>query len=404
MDKSALLLRDGVALVGDDLSPRPFVNLLLEEGLIRGFDVPPDQHNGDVLELHGAFVLPGLIDCHVHFDLVAAGAAYMRWSEHPLRRSMTCFHNGLVALVHGITSVRDLGCVDDLVVQYARAVEGGEVPGPRVTAAGRAITTTGGHFSQYARVADGPAEVRKAVREQHGAGATVIKIMTSGGISTPGNPRASQFTDEEIRAAVDEAHSHGLRVAAHAHSPLGIKAALAAGVDTVEHAAFADDESLNALVAANVTLVPTVSALNNIEPGLGIPEDVVRKSVEARSSYRDGTRRAIETGVRIAAGTDAGTALNPIGGLIDELKMYAEYGMPLLEVLQSATVRGGHVVGGGVGVLDEGRPADLIIVEGDPRDDLESLRAPLNVIARGRLLDMQWAQQTLQHLTQFVTD
>ena len=404
MNASNLVLRDGIALIGDELSPRPFKTLRIDNGVIAGFD-SLNAANAQVLELHGGFVLPGLIDCHVHFDLAAAPAAYLHWYDSPLTRSLTCLHNGLSALVNGITSVRDLGSADHLVLDYARAVEAGEVVGPRVTAAGRAITITGGHFSQYARTADGPAEVRKAVREQIGAGASVIKIMTTGGISTPGDPEASQFTDEEVRAAVEEAHSRGFQVAAHAHSPQGIRSALAGGVDTIEHAAFANEETLIALANADVTLVPTVSALNNIEPGLGIPEATVTKSLEAREIYREATKRAIKAGVRIAAGTDAGTALNPIGGLVDELALYAEFGMPLLEVLRSATTVAGQIVGGGVGVLEEGRPADLLIVDGDPRENLEHLRQPKHVVTRGQLVNLQWAHQTmqLQHSSDAVT-
>ncbi len=403
--RGQLDLTNGIALVGDELMERPFRSLRIENGLVADFDGPEgvDQPVHTV-DLQRAFVLPGLIDCHVHFDLAAHPAAYGHWRQTPLVRSVTCLHNGLLALRSGITAARDLGCADHLVLDYSARVERELVTGPRVVAAGRPLTITGGHFCEYARVADGPTDIRKAAREQIGAGAGVIKLMATGGISTPGDPGASQLTVEEMAVAVEEAHKRGLLVAAHAHTADGIMAALSAGVDTIEHAAFADDTSLMALRQSNATLVPTVSALNHIVPGIGIPEETVRKSLSARASYRDSTRRAIAAGVRIAAGTDAGTALNPIGGLVDELSMYCQAGMTRKDALRSATSNAGKVVGGGLGVVDIGHPADLMIVSDDPREDLAALRAPLHVVSRGRLLDLSWIEQTLQELGRVIAE
>lgn len=399
-----LVLRGGVALSGEALEPQSFETLVVANGQIIGLDVATDDLVEPVLvDLDGAYVLPGLIDCHVHFDLAAHPSAYEHWQAPTLVRALTALHNGLVALSSGITTVRDLGCVDLLVLDYAAAVERGHVIGPRVVAAGRGITTTGGHFSQYARVADGPSNVRTAVREQIGAGAGVIKLMATGGISTPGDPGASQLTVEEMTVAVEEAHRRGLKVAAHAHTRDGVLAALRAGVDTIEHAAFADDETLQAIVAAHATLVPTVSALSPIAPGLGIPASTVEKSLRARALYQDSTRRAIAAGVTIAAGTDAGTALNPIGGLVDELALYITLGMEVVGALRSATVTAGAVVGADVGVVSPGRPADLIVVAGDPAEDLCVLRRPSHVVKGGRLIDMAWAKQTAQELHGLVT-
>ncbi|GAB3881339.1 metal-dependent hydrolase family protein [Terrabacter terrigena] len=395
-----LVLSNGVALVGEALDARPFQRMLVRDGRVATFDGEGGDSSAPTLDLQGQFVLPGLIDCHVHFDLAAAPAAYDHWTKGPLVRSLTCLHNGLLALSRGITAVRDLGCADHLVLEYAAQVDSGVLLGPRVVAAGRPITVTGGHFCRYARVADGATEVRKAVREQVGAGAKVIKLMATGGISTPGDPHASQLTVDEMTAAVEEAHQRGVPVAAHAHSPAGVRNALAAGVDTIEHAAFIDDAALEALSRSRATLVPTVSALNNIGGGLGIPEATVEKSLSARGTYRQSTQRAIRAGVRIAAGTDAGTALNPIGGLVDELAMYCDAGMTPVEALQSATSRAGAVLGDGLGVLDLGSPADMVIVKRDPRRDLDALREPAYVVSRGRLVPMPWVQEALRQLSE----
>jgi imidazolonepropionase-like amidohydrolase len=388
-----VVLMNGVALVGPDLVERPFRTLTLADDTIGDFDA--DDGPAESLDLGGAYVAPGLVDCHVHFDLAAHPLPYTHWRKSGFVRSVTCLHNGLLALRSGITSVRDLGSVDHLVLDYASQVRDGGVTGPRVVAAGRPITITGGHCSQYGRVADGPVAVRTAVREQIAGGASIIKLMATGGISTPGNPGAPGLTVEEMSAAVEEAHKLGALVAAHAHAPEGIIAALTSGVDTIEHAAFADDEALQLMKSTGTTLVPTVTALNPIAPGVGIPADTVEKSLAARDTYRANTARAISAGVRVAAGTDAGTALNPIGGLLDELQMYCDAGMSAFEAVRTATVNAGPVVGAKVGMVTPGYRADLLVLGGDPRTDLAVLREPTLVISRGRVVRRAWLDETL---------
>ena len=392
MPSPTTVLKNGVALVGPELAERPFRTLELKGDSIGELDVEA----GEAVDLDGAYVIPGLVDCHVHFDLAAHPLAYVHWDRSGFVRSITCLHNGLLALRAGITAVRDLGSVDHLVLEYAAHVRAGTVTGPRVAAAGRPITITGGHCAQYGLVADGPVAVRTAVRAQIAGGAPVVKLMATGGISTPGNPGVPGLNLDEMIAAVEEAHKLGARVAAHAHSPAGIIAALTAGVDTIEHAAFADDEALELLKTTNATLVPTVSALNNIAPGVGIPDDTVEKSLAARETYRASTARAIGAGVRIAAGTDAGTAFNAIGGLVDELEMYCAGGMSAFEAVRSATVHAGAVVGGQVGMIAPGYRADLLVLADDPRTDIAALRKPSRVIARGRVLNRAWLDETLE--------
>lgn len=398
------MLRRGVALWGGTLEPRPFETLLIEAGRIVGIDVG-EGGGGDpvVVDLEGAFVLPGLIDCHVHLDVAAHPAAFEHYGRSSLVRSLTPVHNGLRALTCGITAVRDLGSLDHGVLDYAAKVAAGQLAGPRVVAAGRPITITGGHFAQYGRIADSLDAVRLAVREQIAGGAGVIKLMATGGISTPGDPGASQFTLEEMSLAVAEAHRRGLKVAAHAHARDGVLTALAAGVDTIEHAAFADEETLDVLARSPAVLVPTVSALSPIEPGLGIPAATVEKSLRARPLYHDSTRRAIAAGVTIVAGTDAGTALNPIGGLADELDLYVAFGMSPADAVRSATVTAGRVMGGDLGVLEPGRPADLIVVDANPTEDLTALRRPRHVITAGRLVDLDWSRRTVDETRELIT-
>jgi imidazolonepropionase-like amidohydrolase len=386
------VVRNGVALIGPELIERPFRTLTLAGDTIGEFD-EADTDSG--VDLGGAYLVPGLADCHVHFDLAAHAMPYTHWDRSGFVRSVTCLHNGLLALRAGITSIRDLGSTDHLVLEYAGHVRAGAITGPRVAAAGRPLTPPGGHAAQWAQVADGPDAVRAAVLEQLAGGAPVIKLMATGGISTPGDPGAQGLGPAELTVAVDEAHQHGASVAAHAHNPEGIIAALHAGVDTIEHGAFIDDEAIELMLRTGRTLVPTVSALNPIAPGLGIPEDTVAKSVAAREIFRASVGRAVKAGVHIAAGTDAGTALNPIGGLADELDLYVAGGMTAFDALRSATVSAGPVIGEQIGMIAPGYRADLIVVESDPREDVGALRTPVRVFARGRALDPAWLDDTL---------
>jgi imidazolonepropionase-like amidohydrolase len=394
-----LVLREGVALAGDDLAAVPFDALVVEDGRIAALGGPVAERAGDrVVNLEGAHVLPGLVDAHVHLDLTAEIVPYVHWRRPAAVRGATLVRTGLMALAHGITGVRDLGCVDDAVIEYGRLTAAGRLLGPRVLACGRWICMTGGHGWEYGREADGPDEVRRAAREQVRARAGVIKLMATGGLSTPGSADAVELTVDELRAGVEEAHHAGLTAAAHAHAPAGIEAAVLAGVDTVEHAAFADDKQVQLMKAHGVVLVPTLAALDNVRAGSGIDHEVVSKSEAARETFHRNVGRAIRAGVTVGAGTDAGTALNPVGLLVDELGHYLRLGMTETDALRSATVVGGSLIGPEVGRISEGWHADLLVVRRDPRQDLRALRRPELVIARGTLVDPAWARGVIAAL------
>jgi imidazolonepropionase-like amidohydrolase len=387
---SRVVLKNGTALYGAALEPIPFEALVISGDTIEEIAREPRETGADeVVDVGGGFVVPGLIDAHVHLDL-AAQPSYVRWSDPRAGfvRSLTCLHNGLLALSRGIT--------------YAGQVERGALSGPRVRAAGKPITITGGHCAQYGRIASGPFDARQAVREQVELGAHVIKVMASGGISTPGDPGVSQFTMDEMEALVDEAHRFGRQVAAHAHAALAIAIALEAGVNSIEHAAFGDQEAFELLIKHDQTLVPTVSALNTIAEGQGIPAQTVAKSLAARETYRRNTGLAIGAGVRIAAGTDAGTALNPIGGLVDELEMYCERGMTNEDALRAATVHAGPLIDPDVGRIEPGYRADLLVLREDPRADISALRRPSAVVSRGKVLSISSLEDSVAELAQAV--
>jgi imidazolonepropionase-like amidohydrolase len=386
----SLVLRNGVALTGEGLDETPFGSLVISGGEIAEISpagAAPAPAGRDGIDLAGKYVIPGLIDAHVHLDLIAEIAPYAHWRRPPFERALGLAGNGLTALRHGITALRDLGCYDDAVIQYARLAESGRLLGPRVIAAGRWVCMTGGHGWEYGREADGEAEVRKAVREQIRAGAGVIKLMATGGLSTPGSPHAAELTEAELAAGTDEAHKAGLRVAAHAHAAAGIRAALAAGVDSVEHGAFLGDAELAEMRRRGTFLVPTAVAVENVRPGSGIDPDVISKTEAAREIFHANTARALGSGVWIAAGTDAGTALNPVGpSLLSELELYVRLGASTRDALAAATVHAGRLLGGGLGVIEPGHPADLVILNRNPAAGLGALSEISGVILRGRLL------------------
>jgi imidazolonepropionase-like amidohydrolase len=375
--------------MGAQLTERGFTSMLLKDGRLAGFDLGPGETaDAEVVDLNGGWVLPGLVDAHVHLELTAAPDPFEHWHAPLPQRMAALLRNGFAALASGILAVRDLGSVDTAVIDYGRMTSAGRVLGPRVVAAGKPVAMTGGHLWRYAREADGPSEVRRAVREQIRAGATVIKVMATGGLTTPGEPGSPELGEDELAAAVAEARNAGLKVAAHAHGPEGIQAAVRAGVATVEHGGLAGAEERAALLEAGVTLVPTLSPVLRLPADGGVAEDVVTKTYGIRPDYVSNIASAIREGVSIAAGTDAGCAYNPIGGVAEEIEAYVALGMDPEAAVRSATVDAARAIGlDGGGVLEEGAPADMVVLDGDPRRDPGLLKTPGRVVRAGQVLE-----------------
>ncbi len=282
------------------------------------------------------------------------------------------------------------------------------MPGPRIYTSGRAISQTGGHgdahFLPYewagegglgiAELADGEAECRKAARQRLRDGVDCLKIMTTGGVlSEQDEPDHPQFTDDEIRALVDEAHRAGLPVASHAQGTAGVKAALENGVDTIEHGFYLDDAAIDLLLETDATLVPTLAIMFRIvEAGTdhGVPEYGLRKAQEAFEAHVDSARRAHEAGVPIATGTDfMGAPLVPHGENALELELLVEeIGLSPLGAIEAATGVAARTVPGDVGELREGAHADFVALDADPRDDIGAVREVAAVYRGGeRVVD-----------------
>ncbi len=399
-------LRDVILWDGTRADPRP-ADVTAADGLVTGV-LPPGSAASDeatVLDLQGAFVQPGLVDMHVHLvwsggpdpaaDVAAAGEQ---------TTTVRAYLNARSQLESGITTVRDLGSNWDIAISTAQAVERGDLEGPTIVASGRTVIMTGGHDPFWGIFSDGPDEVVRAVRHQAMIGAGVIKLAATGGVY--GRPEGEaigqgELSRDEMAAAVVEAHRRGLRVAAHAVGRQGIADAVAAGVDTVEHGNFLDEETVAAMARAGTALCPTLAIYRTIAQNVDgdIPAYASAKAVSAVEAHEHSFQMAMAAGLDIVAGTDSGSCRTPHPALVDELVLMHSYGMPTAAVLRAATSTAGKVLGrdGAVGVVRPGAIADLLVLDRNPFDDLGALRSPRAVVRAGspvRRGDATWPGMT----------
>ncbi|HEV2036247.1 MAG TPA: amidohydrolase family protein [Candidatus Dormibacteraeota bacterium] len=356
----------------------------------------PAFGDGLVVDGSGHSLLPGMINCHVHLcnDGAADLFAQVLNDSVPIATIRSVI-NARLTLEAGITTVRDCGAASQIAIEIAKAVDQGLIDGPRVRAAGRVVTMTGGHGHFIGREADGPDEVRKAVRAEIKGGAHFIKVMATGGVLTPGvDPSQTTFQLDELQAAVEEAHKAGRPAASHAIGNGGIKNALKAGIDSIEHGFYLDDEAVNLALKNKSFLVPTLIAVDQIVnngPKGGIPEWVVRKAESESGHHRESFALAVRSGLKIAAGTDAGTPFNPHGDLALELAKMVEFGLPPMLALVAATSNAARLLhmDDQIGSIEKGKLADLILVLGDPLSDIGAMRHPALVMKSGRVVRNQ---------------
>lgn len=352
---------------------------------------PREAGDARTVEGVGRTLLPGLIDVHVHlqFDGSEDFEGESKALTTPGHAAIKAVVNARRNLEAGVTTVRDLGGMGGASIDVARAVAAGTIPGPRILAAGRALTVTGGHGHNIAlsREVDGADGVRAAVREEIRAGATAIKLIATGGVLTPGIPVSfSAFTAEELEAGVREAHERGLPVAAHAIGAEGIRAAVLAGVDSIEHCNQLTTATAREMVERGTYRSPTISAIRGIvEHADAVPAYAVEKAKQVEADSRRSHATAIRAGIRHACGTDAGTPLNPHGGAAREIVSMIEWGMRPIEALRAATLHGATLLRlDDVGTVEAGKRADLLLVEGDPVDDPTVLWGSKRVWQGGR--------------------
>ncbi|MCP5374462.1 MAG: amidohydrolase family protein [Hyphomicrobiales bacterium] len=342
---------------------------IADVGEFAGFD-------GDRVDTTGGTVLPGLMDCHVHLcyrgEPDPAGALD---KLSPAHATMRAFENAQANLRGGITSVRDCGGKDYLEFAVRDACNSGRQLGPTIRAAGRMICMTGGHGNRWGRVADGCDEVVKAVREQVHAGSDLVKIMATGGVMTPGvDPRDAHYSQEEMTAGVGEAKRFHKRTASHAQGMQGILHAVRAGIDSIEHGIYMDEQCQREMLEAGTYLVPTFSALASIleNADRGIADYVIEKSRMVAERHKESITAYYKAGGRIAMGTDAGTPFNMHGANAHELALMVRFGaMTPKDSIIAATANAADLIGlADRGRLQEGLAADLLVVDGDPLDDV----------------------------------
>ena len=375
------VFRGGSVFDGSGADPGA-ADVTVEDGRI--VDVGPGLDGDEAIDATGLTILPGFFDCHVH--VVMDTVDVWRITNRPYSlRYYTAAHSLRVTLDAGITSIRDAGGAD---LGIKEAVATGMIPGPRMQVSLTMLSQTGGHGDDWYpsgsivpmlgatpgvpdAIVDGPDEMRRKVRELHRMGADVIKIATSGGVlSARDNPQHAHFRSAELDVLVEEATAAGMFVMAHAQAADGIKNAVRAGIRSIEHGIFLDDEGIDLMLARGTWLVPTLVAARGVieaaEAGAAIPPNVLDKARAVVDIHRDAFRAALAAGVRIAMGTDSG--VTPHGRNLRELELMAGLGMKPGAVLHAATRSAAELLGVADqrGSIEPGKDADLVLVEGDP--------------------------------------
>jgi imidazolonepropionase-like amidohydrolase len=357
-------------------------DVVVEDGRILA--VGPNLDGDERVDTSGLTVLPGLFDCHTH--VLFSDVDQWKYLQTPFSLAFyKAMHNLRATLEAGITTIRDAGGAD---LGMKTAVDEGLISGPRMHISIRMISQTGGHgddwmpcgvdipfFIEYpgspSALVDGPEQMRRKVRELIRDGADVIKVAVSGGVLSPrDNPRHAHFRPEELEMLVSEAKAAGLFVMAHAQATDGIKNAIRAGIRSIDHGVYLDDEAIGLMLERDTYLVPTLVAptgvLTAAEQGIQIPEASLRKAGEVVDVHRESFRKAVAAGVKVAMGTDSG--VTPHGQNLRELELMAEGGMTPAQVLVATTRTAAELMGlqDELGTVEPGKRADLVLVDGDP--------------------------------------
>jgi imidazolonepropionase-like amidohydrolase len=405
-----VLVHAGRLLDRPGQAPRGASTVLIRDGKVEairdGFVDAAGYPGAQVIDLRDKFVLPGLIDSHVHLDSDSAGQEGLLESltNGPAYFAYEAAVNARKTLAAGFTTVRNLGNSDGVTLALRDAIAAGKLPGPRIVDAGSGISTTSGHgdaslglspeLAEHAHqenLCDSTESCRRAVRMQIRRGVDAIKIMTTGGVNSRiGAGLNRQMFDDEAKALIETAHLYNKKVAVHAHAADGINLALRNGADSIEHGTLMDEEGIKLFLKTGAYYVPTLSTVNGYLERIAKDPNAYPPAVRAKIDWRIGiTGKALEKayprGVKIAFGTDAGVSKH--GRNADEFELLVKHGMPASEAIKAATVNAADLLGlsSEVGSLEPGKRADLIAVTGDPLQDVTVLKKVELVMKDGRL-------------------
>ena len=400
------LIRGGVLIDGTGADPVDDGAVLIEDDKI--VEVGPASSisagKAEVIDAKGRTIMPGMIDTHIHIGSDGNPNPMGRLKDLVAFSAIKSAVHAKALLEAGFTAVRDAGAHGYTNIATRQAIDSGLIVGPRMRAPGYGLTSTGGHGDSYYRpevhidnpgLVDGPDEVRRATRLMLKMGADCIKFVSAtGGVMSDGDePAVPQFTVEEMAAGIHEAKMHGVYTFAHAQGNQGIKNAITAGINSIEHGFWIDDEAAQMMIDNNVWFVPTLNAVYQIvEYGeeAGIPSYAVRKARAAQEAHLESFDRAYKAGVKIAMGTDAGTPFNRQGENAIEVDLMVRAGMSTMDAIVATTKTAAELLqwGDKTGTLEAGKWADIILVDGNPLDNVGILRQPdkISLVMKGGIV------------------
>lgn len=353
--------------------------------------VPESNKPADVnINGDNGYLIPGLIDLHVHMmwdgSLNPVYTTESEGYEQMLIRSVKNVHH---YLNHGITTVRDVGSIDDISLHIAKSIRRGLIKGPDIIACGKTLTMTGGHDPFWARFVDGKDEALRGVREQIYKGAKVIKVSATGGVygrSEGEDAGNSELSVDELTVICKTAHSFGLKVASHAIGREGILNSILAGVDTIEHGHYMDEDLMTLMEKHNVAWHPTLYVYRQVANQEGIPNYAKTKAVEIVHIHNEAFKKFYDRNILIGAGSDAGSPGVSHHALRDELYAMNETIQDNASTLKTATVNAGRILGKKTGCIEEGYDADLLILNKNPLYDIKNIEEIKNIISKGKII------------------
>jgi len=359
---------------------------IMEVGKEGSVDIP---RGSEVINTSGRIIMPGMVDAHLHLWGSAYADLLMASMESPVLQGIRAYTQAKRVLEAGFTAIRDAGSRN--AISVCRAIEEGTVIGPRTVPVGFGITQTAGHgdthdldlaiFREreiFGTLADGVDECRKVTRQQIREGARAIKTFVTGGLlSQKDRPDVPQYTIEELKAIVFEAHRMHMKVMAHSEGVEGAMNAIEAGIDTIEHGFGLDDEACRLMVKKNMILVPTLRVIHGIATSPATPEYAREKARALEGTHLESFRRAFKLGVKIALGTDTfADQVSPFGNNAYEMQLMVEAGLPPMDTIVAATKNGAGALGLGnqIGTVEKGKFADILVVKGNPLEDIKILQ------------------------------